>query len=176
MVLGLLFSASLVVNGVQGRRILRLEEVCDARAHRKKLAEGDMAPRLDLLNETGERIVINYSDAQAPTLLYLFSPECSWCERNANSFNELARQVKARVVGLSLSSGRFQGFLEKSRMPRPVYVLPHTAVASYGLGTPTTILVSQSGRILKIWSGAYLGETRTAIEEYFGITLPTETR
>jgi peroxiredoxin len=90
-----------------------------------------------------------------------------------DSFNAFAKQVKAHVVALSLSSGRLQKFLERSRMPCPVYELPATEATMYNLGTPTTILISRSGKILRIWRGAYIEGTRKAIESYFDIRLPS---
>ena len=54
-----------------------------------------------------------------------------------------------------------------------IYTPSESTVTKYGLGaTPTTILISREGKILREWSGAYVGSTKTAIEGYFRVRLP----
>ena len=57
----------------------------------------------------------------------------------------------------------------------PVYDdLTPAAIATYHLGsTPETIVVSPAGRVLKSWSGAFVGDTKNSVERFFGLTFQT---
>jgi hypothetical protein len=47
------------------------------------------------------------------------------------------------------------------------------AVAAYRLdATPQTIVLSNDGRVERVWQGAYAGRQHAAIQDYFGVTLP----
>jgi hypothetical protein len=39
--------------------------------------------------------------------------------------------------------------------------------------TPQTILLSSSGRVERVWQGAFVGRQQLEIEKYFGIRLAT---
>src|SRR5690242_4370248 len=49
-------------------------------AHRLSLNED--VPPLVVKNLSGQLETIKYSDSAQPTVLYVFSPNCKWCERN----------------------------------------------------------------------------------------------
>ncbi len=112
-----------------------------------------------------------------PTVLYIFRPGCGWCQRNRNSFNELCSQVsgKYRVVALSLTRDEdLPRFVRENHMTIPVLadIQPMT-VTEYRLGgTPTTIVVSTQGTVLKRWVGAYNEQLKREIEAYFQVHLP----
>jgi hypothetical protein len=38
--------------------------------------------------------------------------------------------------------------------------------------TPQTIVLTRKGTVLRSWTGAYAGEVRREIEEYFDVVLP----
>ena len=56
----------------------------------------------------------------------------------------------------------------------PIYTnLSQQSIAAYHLGgTPTTIVVSAEGKLLREWKGAYMGNSKREIEEYFGVSIP----
>jgi peroxiredoxin len=124
----------------------------------------------------GRTDTVRYDGVDRPTVLYVFSPSCVWCERNLPNVKALVQQRgKAyRFVGLSLSA---EGLAEHARaqgLPFPIYSnLSAETIRQYGLGvTPQTIVVSPEGRVLQTWRGAYGGPTLKAVERYFEATLP----
>jgi hypothetical protein len=138
------------------------------------LAEGAALPSLHLLDASGKHVVIAYDSAGKPTLFYIFSPSCGWCRRNAPEFRLLERQIggEVRIIRLALSPEGLDSFARETGMDIEVYIPLPSTVRSYGLGeTPTTILVSGSGKVLKMWRGAYTGDTRASIEGFFKFKL-----
>lgn len=162
---------SLVINGLQGKRILMLEAVLDGRA--APLSEGAKLPPLDLIDARGEHTVVDYRSMPA-TLIYVFSYSCIWCKHNSDSFRALSHEVKGvRILCLSLSPPGTEAAANDIGVDFPAYAPSDQTVSSYKLGaTPATILVSAEGKLVKEWSGAYTGSTKAAIEQYFGVRLP----
>ena len=166
--------ASLAVNLLQGTKILRLEAALDIRSPGEALAEGAVAPSLDLKDEAGRPVAFSYGQDPRPTLLYVFSPYCVWCERNAGGFKALLKGAgdSVRVIQLSLSPEGLERFRVKFGIGGAVFVPTPQTIASYHLrATPVTILVSSSGIVLRSWSGANTGPTKAAVEGYFGFEL-----
>ncbi len=167
----LLLLTSVLINGLQGRRILKLEAVLEGRTSR--LEEGQGAPPLQLADIGGKRVTINYRSSSG-TLIYVFSPSCVWCKRNGANFRALSRALGGvHVIALSLSSAEAGASSAGVGVEFPAYIPSPSTIADYGLAeTPTTIFVSREGKILRVWTGAYDGATKTAIEKYFKIRLP----
>jgi hypothetical protein len=136
-------------------------------------------PPLEVNNLKDERETVSYSDIGLPTVIYVFSPDCAWCERNLPNIRALsARKDSFRFIGISLAEGRLKEYLEARKLEFPVYtnILPDTMLA-LGLGaTPQTIVVSPNGKVLKNWVGAYIGQVRSEVESYFGVALPVSSR
>jgi hypothetical protein len=78
------------------------------------------------------------------------------------------------VVGVSLTDNGLRAQLESQPYSFPVFSNPTSAaVTAYRLdATPQTIVLSNDGRVERVWQGAYAGRQRAAIQEYFGVTLP----
>lgn len=167
---------SLGFNGLQGFRILNLENAIEAPRSGAALEEGAHLPPLDLRDGYAKRLVIGYGSVPKATLLYVYSASCPWCERNAASFRTLAAHAKGtfRLVGLSLSPDGIENSGDLCGTDVPVYTPSPSTLKDYHLGkTPMTILVSQSGVVLKVWSGAYTGALQASIESYFHLKLPS---
>ena len=67
------------------------------------LKEGAAVPAISAYSMTsGQREQITY-DIGRPTLLYVFSPKCHWCELNRPGIEALARSNagRYRMIGLS---------------------------------------------------------------------------
>jgi len=170
-----LLVASVAINILQGTRILKLERVLDSRAHGGGLSVGSSVPPLELTTVSGEHARIEYNSAATPTLLYVFSPSCIWCRRNATAFKTLTSTMrsKLRVIGISLSQDGMAAFRTESGIDFPVYVPSPKTSSAYNLGeTPTTILVSRTGVVLRLWNGAYTGVAKSSVEDYFHLKLP----
>lgn len=120
---------------------------------------------------------VAFSDVDKPTVIYVFSLECIWCERNLANVRGLASSAASshRFIGLSLRNHELSRLAAEARnlgFPVLSEVSPEV-VRSMGLGgTPQTIVVSPDGRIIKNWEGAYGSSLQREVEEYFGTSLP----
>jgi hypothetical protein len=135
---------------------------------------GTKVPAL-VAQSSGRPVRIGYSGT-TPTVLYVFSPQCKWCEVNAPDALALASQQRAsfRFVALSLTpdaAGMGRALTER------FMVLSHPSpdtVVSYGLGaTPETMVISPEGVLMKRWAGAYQGDVKREVEQFFHAVLPT---
>src|SRR5437762_2392292 len=123
------------------------------------LRSGTQAPAFEGQDLNGASLSLRYEADTRDTLLYVFSPTCHWCERNAQNINTIVKaRTDLRVVGVALSGTAAE--LRESRVPFDVIVRPTRAtIKAYGLGaTPMTILISSQGKVIKTWPGAYAGE------------------
>jgi len=129
---------------------------------------------LKRLDGRGE--VISYQDTNQATVLYIFTPPCTWCARNMDNFKTLLEKesAKYRFIGLSLSQEGLVQYVAKNDLKLPVYSeLSPEAEEAYKLaGTPQTIVVSSEGRVLQNWSGAYAGDQQSQVEAFFHVSLP----
>jgi hypothetical protein len=124
----------------------------------------------------GKEEVITYSDSQAPTVFYVFSTSCGWCERNTKNINAItaARKNSFRFIGLALSDQGLPAYLDSHHLDFPVYrnVVPQS-VEMLGLAsTPQTIVVGRDGKVLKNWVGAFNARLQPEIEQFFDVRLP----
>ena len=112
------------------------------------LQSGEQLPSLKLKPLNNEDIDIAWTGQ--PTLVYVFKPDCRWCTKNLPAARTLIDHASGyRIVGLSLASGGLRDYLHTNRITFPVY-LSSGARASKALkifGTPTTIVVSGSGKV-----------------------------
>jgi hypothetical protein len=111
-----------------------------------------------------------------PTLVYVFSPQCGWCQRNQANVDALAAQLRGRynMIGVSLSDRDLKQYLAAKPMAFPVVHSPSVETAAvYKMRvTPLMVAVSPEGRVDQAWQGAFTGEQQAAIEHYFGVRLP----
>ena len=144
-----------------------------------KLSRGNGArerlPDLLAKDLAGHSARIDYRST-ATTVLYVFSPSCPWCERNSANLASLATQLPRdyRLIGLSLSSEEFDGFVKPHAISFPVYRdLNPDMIAAYRFGpTPEAIVIGPSGTVIASWQGAFVGPTKSLIEKYFSAHLP----
>ena len=138
-------------------------------------ADTQLPVALHLLSPDGRQTQLNFSNHKA-TVVYVFSPLCPWCKRNeANIKSLVAKDGNAyRFVGLSTLSTNLKQYVAAGDAPFPVYLIQSPAqLRKLGLvGTPETLVVSSSGKVEKVWQGAYLGANKTGVERYFGVKLP----
>jgi peroxiredoxin len=160
---------SLSVNLLIAKKLLRAQESVTPR-----LAAGTEARSFAASSPTGDQVRISFP-ADVPTILYHFSPSCSWCERNWENISALATQTKGRyrVVGVSTTAVSAE-FVRDHAIPFEVASMVSVDVAQqYHLGgTPQTILVSADGRVMQDWAGAYVGVQAQELAAYFGLQLP----
>jgi thiol-disulfide isomerase/thioredoxin len=168
----LLLAASLGLNVYLGFKIRR-GPVAENTA---KLLPGTKVDPVNAIGFDGKPLTISYEGTNKPTVFYVLSPSCIWCRRNQANIEKLA-ETKGndfRFIGLSLDEAGLKEYVEEYRLKFPVYAgLTKESVQSLRLGgTPQTIIVSSEGKVLKVWSGAYIESMQPDVEAFFGTSLP----
>jgi hypothetical protein len=140
------------------------------------LPEGTEMEAITVSDLNNKNEVLTFKDSKLPTLLYIFSPSCVWCDRNLNNIKTLAesRGTEYRFIGISLSEIKLKEYLDTHHFSMPVYknLLSQTR-SKLGLGgTPQTLVISSEGKIIKNWVGAYSENLQQEIENFFGMKIP----
>jgi peroxiredoxin len=173
--LGLLI-ASLVLNVYLGWNLKRLKSTSAEPQDSVKLSPGMTVQPITATSLSGKQETISYADYGKPTVFYVFSPTCIWCDRNNQNINEIVRLKgeSFRFIGLSLADDALQGYVESHHLSFPVYKsLTPESIQILGLGpTPQTIVISPDGHVLKNWVGAYGTSVQPQVEEFFNVRLP----
>jgi thioredoxin-related protein len=170
----LLLLASLFLNVYLGWKVKNSRSTNQPNA--VTLSPGQKVAPVTAVSLGGKQQIISYDATDKPTVFYVLSPSCVWCERNKANIEKLA-ELKGndfRFIALSLAEPGLTEYLKGHHINFPVYSqLASDSIHSLGLGaTPQTIVISPEGRILKNWTGAYIERVRPEVEAYFGIRLP----
>src|SRR6266478_8943632 len=160
-ILTLLLIASVAINVLLAQRLRGANLARKARIAESQLNIGVTVPTIIAKRMDGQLSVISYQSTNQPTVLYVFTPPCSWCGRNMDNFKTLLEKEKGqyRIIGISLSENKLADYVSKNELNLPVYsgLSPET-LRTYKLGTtPQTIVLSPEGRVLQDWVGAYIG-------------------
>jgi peroxiredoxin len=178
-ILTVLLILSVGLNILLSRKVQEVTEV--SRLLRLKLDSpvlrpGAKAPEFSAYELDGQKKLLNYAEANVPTVLYVFTPVCHWCARNLGNIRSLVDGVgdRFRFLGVSLSSEDLTTYLTQNKLPFHVYQTPSEDVKiAYGFNsTPSTIVISPSGSVLQYWKGAYSEDLATEVEGYFQVKLP----
>jgi hypothetical protein len=144
------------------------------RASRSGPAAGLIIRNLEVKDAEGKRVLLEF--AGQPTVLYVYSPSCTWCRRNLSNIKRLASASRGeyRFVGLMIDKTDVAPGTSLDELGFPTFAdLKAATIADLALNaTPDTIVVSAEGSVLKNWVGAYKDETLHDIERYFSLTLP----
>lgn len=174
----LLFCCSAITNVFLARQVIYLKKLITAIPSAKQVHPviGELLPPIKAKQFDGIVTEISYQD-ELPTVLYIFSPACGWCLKNADYVNTMHEQTNGRYrfIGISLSSNKLAEYISKLRITYPVYAEPlPDSLKLYNLGvTPQTIVLSPKGEVLKNWIGAYSYlAMKNEIENYMKVKLP----
>jgi peroxiredoxin len=134
---------------------------------------GSVAPAIAARTLRGQAVDVRFDGR--PMILYYFSPNCGWCERNWTNVKALVAAVgdRYRFVGLS-SVPDVSAYVARHEIPFEVYsglTLESARMYHFG-GTPQTVVVAADGRIAHAWSGAYRNQLQREVERALGIVLP----
>jgi peroxiredoxin len=175
-VISVVLVVSVALNVLLARRVRSLGHAQVAKVAEYQLKVGTTIPPITAKRLDSKQEVISYQDTNQPTVLYIFTPPCSWCVRNMDNLKTLvAREAGAyRFIGLSLSEQGLAEYVAKNDLKIPVYSgLSAEALKTYKLGTtPQTIVISPEGKVLEDWAGAYVGEQQKQVEAFFHVSLP----
>lgn len=177
-VLTLFLVCSVVINVMLSLRVSALKKEADAAAHGQNLKPGTPVPRMEAKSLDGSPASVSYEGA-LPTVFYVFSVTCHWCEQNLDNIKALSASASGRYrfVGISLDRDDptvVSDYAAKNGLAFPIYYSPSLAtLKSYKLGgTPHTIVVTPDGKVVNDWAGAYNLETRAEVENFFSVSLP----
>lgn len=112
----------------------------------------------------------------SPTILYAFSPDCVWCDRNLENVRALTRQLNGRYrfVALALKDDGLTTYLKARDLEwLVVRRIEADDLKALGIvGTPQTIVIGSGGVIEHAWSGAWGPEDERRIESALSVDLP----
>lgn len=171
-----LLMASLALNAVQRAAVRALEGELAASGAAQMLSEDAVVPAVAAKDLSGGPANVSYGDADY-TVLYVFRPSCIWCARNRALINRVSDHAgqRFRFIGITtVPHKEAAAYLSTHELTFPAYAdVSETWAKAYKLGvTPQTIVVGRGGRVLKVWSGAFTGNTKTEVESYFSVKLP----
>src|SRR5260370_30348946 len=102
--------------------------------------------------------LISYQATNQPTVHYIFTPQCVWCQRNLENLKTLIKEKRReyRFIGISLTDEGVEKYVAEKGLDIPIYVgLSPEARADYKMGsTPETIAISPEGEVVQVWGGA----------------------
>lgn len=168
-----LLALSLGVNvwlGLEVRKSRRMAPPSEA-----KLKLGDKLPPLEVTDAEGRAATLRAADDARPTVFYVYSHTCGWCQRNQPAIAALAGQASQRFRFVGLCMGPKEGCARREGDPPfPLYsgVKPQQ-VAELGLGSvPQAIVVSPGGEVVRHFRGAWVGGARQEVATYFQAEIP----
>jgi peroxiredoxin len=170
---------SLVINGLLYKQIrekdAELKKLDGDYDYNLGVLPGEQLPPLSVFDNDGKPAEITYT-SQQPTILYVFTSDCPWCERNVDAVKALRKSTegKYRFVGISLKKDGLSEYMEKKKFDFEIYNSPTRSkyVAYKMAGTPQTFVISPDGHLIKMWSGAFGNKTKDEMEAFFDIKLP----
>ena len=124
----------------------------------------------------GTSVYYDFRMSAKPTILYVMSPDCGWCQQNEENVRTLYSSTKEHFNFLVLGTADhgLAAYVKSSPYESLVRTIDPTVVppALNLLATPQTILVNHQGIIERVWVGAYMNEKQTEIEDFFQVHLP----
>jgi len=131
---------------------------------------------IPVLDKTGAKSLVTLHGNSMSTILYVMSPTCIWCARNLNNIRTLAehRSTAYRFIGLSTTSDKLTEYLQSTKLPFDVTTIDQSKLPKNIRfdSTPEMILVSSTGRVSKVWTGALEGDRKAQAEAFFHLKLP----
>lgn len=173
-VLVILLVISAGTNVLLARKVQRLNRLAETTTREARYQEGELMPPLEVLNEMSTPQRVTYSEYATPTVLYFLSTRCGWCDRNRSNLDALVRGITPhyRVFVIARDVESPSAYVTANHLSYPLFYRP-TSTGRLKLGvTPQTIVVSQEGRVLKNWYGAYHGTLLEEVRAFFGVDLP----
>lgn len=139
-------------------------------------ADAKVPESIAMEDADGNPVNINFADDTRPTVLYVLSPLCGWCKRNEANMKALysADSARYRFISVSIKPRNLKQYVADGHEPFPVYLLKSKDIAKqlHVIGTPETIVVSPSARVVHAWEGVYTKSNQAEVEKYFGLKLP----
>jgi len=129
---------------------------------------------LQVTDLSGVRRTLMFNSGGRPTILYVFSPFCRFCEENESNLHAMLLKTRARatLLRVSLTDVTLREYVTKHQIADPVYVASPDSINKYRLSfTPQTVLVGASGSVQKVWSGVFSPTIESEMEASLPATL-----
>ncbi|MBZ5555564.1 MAG: hypothetical protein LAO21_22890 [Acidobacteriia bacterium] len=171
-----LLALSLLFNVFLGWKIRALQLHSVQGKQISQNAQGMTVEPFRVFDLNGPPTIIDFKSPKVPTVLYIFNPNCKWCDRNNQNIAALstARKDSFRFIGLSLRDPNLEKYVKAGGLQFPIYSIEsYGAISELRLGaTPQTIVIAPNGTVTQDWIGAYNAETQKNVENYFTFNLP----
>ena len=169
---GILILGLIAVNLLLAKQNFAMRRQLTARAEAidpaaKSLKEGELVTSIAGSDFDGRAYELNYGKDKRKHLLLYFSPSCSYCVQQAPLWRDALNKVdSSRIEVLGLVSDQQDkktvfthaeelGYF-KTRTPLPLLFVSNESLARYKLiATPTTLLVSDGGKVEHVWVGKW---------------------
>ena len=177
---GLLIIGLCIINGLLIKQNRALKAFI-ARGQPEFLKPGQQVTPFTAYNLSGQRKMVNYADC-AKTVLLVFTPGCAACERTVPYWKEIrASSVRHQyqILGISLGEGlKSNSFLSSNGLNLEALVdIDAETRAAYKFSlTPLTIVIDNTGKVEKVWPGAFNQQSKQEVEKYFGISVVDDVR
>lgn len=135
---------------------------------------GEMVGTLTGFDDSGAKITIPGDSRGRPTVLYVFSQSCVWCERTMPALRTLIPKDSShfRFVAVDISApfAPSRPYLSANNLAfeASFHPDPETRTHIGAEGTPTILVVDTTGRVEKVFNGALIGTTLRSATEYLG--------
>jgi hypothetical protein len=124
---------------------------------------GDVLEPLALLDDGGNRLVINFEGLADRTLLLFFSPDCPACRETIPLWSAVLSKHPStvRVTGIRLGAG----IEEAPNLPFAVYTPEDGGESLAGKipFVPATVVLDEEGTIERVWYGVLDEEKQTEL-------------
>jgi peroxiredoxin len=135
---------------------------------------GDRVSPVTLETLDKEEIQINWGADAESTIVYAFTPTCSWCRRNLEAMRTVAANAHHyHFIAVSLTGDGVGDYVKANNLKMPVYVATKKAAMQLGLSaTPSTIIIAPNGVVRKFWRGIYRGKVGEEVAQLLNVRLP----
>ena len=168
---------SVAVNVGLTAKARRLENAIDRLKGENRLNVGQQVPALEGIDLDGKHVSITFDGSTPqPTLFYVLSPSCGWCYRNTENYKTIVKKLASthRIVVVSLTSEGLADYARSESYAGTVIsgVSDAARKAYHFSGTPQTIEVDNTGKVVHAWTGAYEGSIGAEVTKAYQVALP----
>lgn len=141
---------------IQNRRLSSsIDDVLEA----SHLNSGAIVSTLRGVDIEGHNVIIDYVEGDRKTVLFIFTPDCGYCEQIMPFWQGISEKIDRRafrVFAVSLKSDGTKEFVSRYRLTSsPVLEKVYFEGSnSYKFSqTPETVLIDADGKVEKVWKG-----------------------
>ena len=144
-----------------------------------EISVGTVLPPMRGTNLKGEEVTINYKQDNRKTLLIVFAPDCPVCNASGSKWKKLIKAMdeeKFSVMAVSLVPEGTSDYVNRhdlSTIPVLARIRPEDRAAYKLAQVPQLLLIEQSGKVEKVWTGAIRGTMSEEMQKSLGVEVGT---